>query len=90
MSNIVIDNEYSLTHDRYAWQLNYRHEGEISKKTGKPMVKIWKRWYPNLELALNAYKDDKLKIEGDVLSLINKLNDVRKTIKSIHELRVAK
>lgn len=90
MSNIVIDDNYTLKHDQYSWQLTFRHEGEINPKTGKPKVTHFDRWYPNIQMSLEAYIDSALKESTDIKGILTKLDEVKKIIKKIYELRAAK
>lgn len=90
MSNIVIDDKWKLSHDRYCWTLSFREEGEINEKTGKRKVRTWEGHFPTFELALYSYVDQNVKVEGNIETVIRKLDEIKSTIRKVNELRSIK
>ena len=88
--NIQIDKYFSITKDEQNFFLNYRNEDDGREYTRKGVTKkgvasdVW--YYPTIELALRSYVNKSLiKIgkSNDISELINRLDDINETIKSI-------
>lgn len=90
MSSIVIDDNWQLLHDRYCWTLCYKRPGGVNPKTGKVTIKKWECYFPTIEMALQAYIDNSVKIEGNVNDVLVKLDELKSIIRKVYELRVIK
>jgi len=52
---IKIDENYFLTNDSNQWILNYEKEGDVSEKTGKPVISKDKWYCSGLNGVLQRY-----------------------------------
>ena len=88
--NIQIDKYFSITKDENNFSLNYRNEDGGRNYTRKGITKkgisseVW--YYPTIEAALRSYVNKSfIKLGGgeNVSDLMDKLNEINETIKSI-------
>lgn len=81
---IRLDDEYTIEPDTACWALHYRKEGEINPATGKPMLSRDDTYHVNLEMALKAYVDKRLKTDAtNVDELLEKLRELHGHVKKV-------
>lgn len=81
---LKIDSDYIITSDENNFILsNVYLSGDKSKNPGEEKVKTI-GYYGSLESALNGYVKISLRnLEGDLLNVINKLDELKESIKGI-------
>jgi len=58
---LKLDNDYTITNDSNCYTLTYRRITGTNPDTGKPIVSLRVRYYPNLRQALQCYTDTAIK-----------------------------
>ena len=80
---IKLDKEFYLENDSNQWTLNYRCEGPVNEKTGKPTIST-NIWYcANLKACLKRYYNEATKPAKDVIQLGHKLKAVETVINNL-------
>ena len=82
-SKITIDENYSISGDKYNWVLHFERKGELNQKTGKPIISKDEWYFPKLELCLKEYANQKTKTATNYKELVSLLVDINNTIKSL-------
>lgn len=84
---IQLDENFSINRDPYCFTLNYRKEGGINPKTGKPKVTQSETYHATIQQALDSYVNKKLLVGEEIFptcdAIIIKLDEINQTIKSI-------
>jgi len=80
---IKLDEEYYLESDSNQWTLNYKSEGPVNEKTGKPTIKT-NIWYcANLKACLKRYYNEATKPAKNVIELGFKVKALEEVINNI-------
>ena len=69
-----IDEKYTIENDSNQWVLNYRSEGDINKRTGKPTISTNKWYCGSLKQCLNRYLDESLKQSTTIQEVVANIN----------------
>lgn len=80
---MTLDSNYTITRDSYNVILNFREEGGINPKTGKPIVSENEWYYKNLEDALIAYTEKVISYDNSIQNAVDELKTTRQHIASL-------
>ena len=79
---IQLDENFTIEPEPNCWTLNYRAEGSVNEKTGKPTITTRQTFHISLKQTLEAYFDEKLKTAEIIPDNILKIGEAIKTVYS--------
>lgn len=80
---IILDDNWTVKEDTACWILEYKHEGAINPKTGKPKISLQTFYCANLKHALATYLDESLKGSTEIQDVLNSIREVSNTIETM-------
>lgn len=91
MTEIEIDESYSIRHDGICWHLIHKRSGTRDRtdskgrwKKGDYYVVEDKTYYPTLKMALKYYLNDSLSEAQTILEVLNRIDEVESKIDSLN------
>jgi hypothetical protein len=74
---------HTIERDPCCFILKYREDKGINKKTGKPIIASKNTYHASIMQAIETYVSDVANVDGEIKDLIESLEQVKQTIKSI-------